>query len=834
MSIKLLLILAPMVCAVLSTKGQNPIQQQNPGKKKKNPALKTAITELKNNKYNILAGKICKWNITPAKNANAPSLLTDNCVVVDNFPMSKQKDAVVIWKKIKRKSFPLILCFDLGKISPISEVMLNTSGGGIHGKSRWPKSIRLYLSNDGESYHFAGDLIRASLPSLPAPADKKEHSVKLFLRNIDSRSRFVKLAITPNEEEFRCDEIQVYNDKQILRSDKALKADKNYITENSIKMRFNWDMQKIRSAVKKAGISQSQKRELLDELDKLGQQAASWKFTGNWKTFRAILPFNKLHSKIWSIYGKLLAAEKFSPLTIWTSYRYKHLGFPVLPERNNKRLKIKMMHNEHRAVTFNLTNASVKEKTVKFKIDNLSPGKWLKVFQIENVDTYYFIPKRQALVELFAKDGFFHTTVSPGMTRQIWLSINSKHLKPQTYHTKIKIQTNDVESELPLQLTVSNIKMPEEPTLTLCVYDNSGRRFNKNLQSQVAQNLKSHLVTCKCDQALAPLLAIPDASYFDEDANLIKPLDFSVFDQHLETNPGFRKYLFTQSSHCKKTFPFSPESPKFSKAISQWAEAWENHLIEKEIPKGKIIFQYHDEPTAEKAKANIKWLKAVKAVSKRISSYTTYHLALPRNLMKEMVALNDITTPTMTLALWAGGNQKSERDMKLYDIFTGIPKSPNKLWLYMCIDPIDVDPEAYYRLQAWQCFKLGATGSAFWSYFDTRGHSSWNKYISEEKNYSFIYRDENSIIDSKNWKAIREGVEDYEYLNMLSEEIKKLKFQDKDVSRSQKVLDSAMQIALKGASHNWYWYNWSRNSFFKQIEQARLMVLDELERLQIH
>ena len=803
---------------------------------KKKDLIKKIISS---NRNNIVAAKTCTWNISPSQNGN-PALLTDNSLSGPLMPMSKQKDAV-IWTKIERKKFPLTLCFDLEKEQPVSEIMVSTSGGGIY-KNRWPRSIRVYLSNDGKNYCYAGDIISASLNSILAPESRQEHNVRLYLKGIDTRARFIKLAITPAKRSFRCDEVQVYSDNKKQSSSlkppfvKTLKADEKYLTEISSKMRFHWDIEKITDAVKKAKISEAEKNKLLNELAKVNAQIAVWKFTGDWKKFRAILPYNRLHSKIWSIYGKLLAAEKFSPLTTWTSYRYRHLGMLAVPNLKQKNLKLKMMRNEHRALTFNLTNASDNEKNVRFQLGTLVKGvnnqDWIKFFQVENVDTYYFVPKQQALVELFSQDGVYTTRIAPGMTRQIWLSFYSKNIPAGVYNSKIKITSGKFHDALPLGLTVSSIKISESPALTLAMYDTHDRRFKKELHKKVIKDLKDHLVSCKMTQALAPMLAIPDKSYFDKDGNLTKPLDFPTFDKYIKDNPGFRKYFFSQSSHCKKTFPYTPDSPNFTKAVSQWAKAWEKHLIEKKIPAGKILIQYYDEPTLDKAKQNLKWKKAVKAASKRVTTFNTYHKPLPYDIMMQGAELNDITTPTMTLALWAGGNQDSEKDQKLYEIFKGITKSKKELWLYMCIDPMNIDPVGYYRLQAWQCFKLGAKGSAFWSYFDTRGHSSWNKYVSEEKNYSPIYRDADSINSSKNWEAIREGVEDYEYLSMLAEKIKNIRKQGKDSVRSQKVLESAVKEALHGTSYNWYWYGWDNNSFDGQADSARLMVLKELERIQ--
>ena len=94
------------------------------------------------------------------------------------------------------------------------------------------------------------------------------------------------------------------------------------------------------------------------------------------------------------------------------------------------------------------------------------------------------------------------------------------------------------------------------------------------------------------------------------------------------------------------------------------------------------------------------------------------------------------------------------------------------LQFYSCSGPARLlDPYSYYRLQAWHCWQIGATGSWFWSFGDNAGSSSWNEYMAVAGPYTPLFLDDNSVVAGKQMEAIRESVEDYEYFVMLRQAI---------------------------------------------------------------
>ncbi|MCZ7600041.1 MAG: hypothetical protein M5U09_23060 [Gammaproteobacteria bacterium] len=90
------------------------------------------------------------------------------------------------------------------------------------------------------------------------------------------------------------------------------------------------------------------------------------------------------------------------------------------------------------------------------------------------------------------------------------------------------------------------------------------------------------------------------------------------------------------------------------------------------------------------------------------------------------------------------------------------------LMLYSCSGPVRrLDPYGYHLLQVWECFRVGAVASMFWSFGDSGGGTAWNEYVTPGHVYCPQMLGPEGAEDAKHLEAIREGRQDYEYLVML-------------------------------------------------------------------
>ena len=109
------------------------------------------------------------------------------------------------------------------------------------------------------------------------------------------------------------------------------------------------------------------------------------------------------------------------------------------------------------------------------------------------------------------------------------------------------------------------------------------------------------------------------------------------------------------------------------------------------------------------------------------------------------------------------------------DFYVKQREAGRELWFYTCSGPGRLlDPYACHRMQPWFCWKYGAKGSCFWAFGDSSDASSWNEYISKSGAYTPLFLDARTVTEGKHMEAIREGMEDYEYLRMLRDRVVEL------------------------------------------------------------
>ncbi len=122
------------------------------------------------------------------------------------------------------------------------------------------------------------------------------------------------------------------------------------------------------------------------------------------------------------------------------------------------------------------------------------------------------------------------------------------------------------------------------------------------------------------------------------------------------------------------------------------------------------------------------------------------------------------------------------------------------LQFYSCSGPARLlDPYSYYRLQAWHCWHVGATGSYFWAFSDNSGSSSWNEYFVRGGPFAPVFLDNQSVTAAKQMEAVRESVEDYEYFVMLRKAVEKAKASGRSaaaIRTAEKLLSDAAKTVL--------------------------------------
>ena len=254
------------------------------------------------------------------------------------------------------------------------------------------------------------------------------------------------------------------------------------------------------------------------------------------------------------------------------------------------------------------------------------------------------------------------------------------------------------------------------------------------------------------------------------------------------------------------------------------------------IDPAKIAFLLVDEPGANPSYALtadtiiINWANAIKNAfspgESRVRIWEDPFFSDPNDhsvLAPEMMSVCDVLCPHPFLS-WPFDTEE-----QYFETLTQPPATGKALAFYSTDYSDTVDPYAYYRLQAWYSFQKGAAEMSFWAFSDQRGNPSWKtKDYYTSRSYSPLFIDPLSVTDGKGMEAIREGVEDYEYLQMLRSQIAALPAgTSKD--QAQAVLDTAVNSTL--ASYTATNLQWSAAKDRTVADTQRNLVLSMLETL---
>ena len=197
----------------------------------------------------------------------------------------------------------------------------------------------------------------------------------------------------------------------------------------------------------------------------------------------------------------------------------------------------------------------------------------------------------------------------------------------------------------------------------------------------------------------------------------------------------------------------------------------------------------------------------------------------PTKAPPELFAVADVLCPNRPM--WLAQGEPFARfylDQKLQG---------RELQFYSCSGPARLlDPYSYYRLQAWHGWQVGATGSFFWAFGDNSGASSWNPYLAKAGPYTPLFLDEKTVTAGKHMEAIRESVEDYEYLVMLRKAVEQAKAagrSDAAVSEAETLLKTAADEVLhaEGADR----LRWHESKDRTVADRGRIRILEVLTEL---
>ena len=538
--------------------------------------------------------------------------------------------------------------------------------------------------------------------------------------------------------------------------------------EQSIQ-RLTADLAAVRSSLATAPIGVDRATELRARIDAVEGEIKSIPEPDP-ASFTTVLPLNRTHAKILGIHGAMLAAHSLAPLVVWKTHRYDAVPFLADPSFSDgaPAIEISVMRGEYRADAILLTNATDQSIEVQVQLSDV-PGSprpdWLRVSTGEWTDTQQHTPVADALPDAPFSNNAYRFAVPGGMTLRIWFTVNGAKLEPGTYQGRLTVQSARSSMRVPATFRVSRVTMAL-PRLSLGTWDYTDGNGKLGITPQnkdaAIRLMRSHFVDSPW--ATRAVLPWPKADQFDEVGSLKDPLDFQALDSWIGFWPGARRYYV--AIEASSSFAGAPiRTPQFATRLASWGRAVVEHARALGLASKGLGFLLVDEPRREEQNVVIsEWARVLRTSAADLDLFEDPIFPRP-----DQVSPPEAFTLVDELCLHLGIYSRGGSPVARY--FEERRAAGQRLWVYQTSGPVRLlDPTQYFRMQAWHAFSIHAIGIAFWSFGDTGGRaSSWNEYATGTIAYAPAFIGPFDVTDSVHWQAVREGIEDYEYLSMLSD-----------------------------------------------------------------
>jgi hypothetical protein len=717
-----------------------------------------------------------------------------------------------------------MVTLDLGKDFPIRGASLNTAAGraGVN----WPAAIRIFVAGEDGQFRDGGDLLALS-EQHGAPAGDVYGVHRYWTDALRTHGRYVAFVVTNQPYTFM-DELEVYaGDPAWLDETKPGEAIPDlavYVTNNQtrdgVSRRLRRDLATLREKAAMPDVPAMVREGVTAELDAIARDLAE--IPQPEAGFKAVLPLGPLHRRIFACQASLWPrGGTRGGFHVWQSALWgplSHLADPPIGARPE--LNVAMMGNEYRAASLNISNPGAADLTLEVAIDRLPGGMnpdYISVQEVAWTDTASGVPVASALPDAERRGAGWAIHVPSGMTRQVWFTFHPVDVPAGTYQGRVVISGGSELVAVPMNFHLYPMRFPDRPTLKFGGWDYTdvtrSRGVNENNRAAFVAHLKERMVNAPW----ATSQVVPRGVH-DSDGKMTSPPDTRVFDDWITLWPDAAQYCVFAA--IDGTFgAWAMGTPAFDTAVGDWARFWSAHAKAKGIDPARVCLLLYDEPHAPEQDAIIiAWASAIRASGAGLSVWEDPTYDKVSESQAAMAAQCQILCPNRPIFLAA--------DEAYRDFYRAQRDAGRALEFYSCSGPSTLlDPYAYYRLQAWTCWKEGAVASYFWAFGDNADISSWNEYVSQRSIYTLSFLDDRSITAAKPMEAAREGVEDYEYFVMLREALKSAPAGPKaDAARA--LLTELPEVVLStGTSKSLMWHDEVDRS---QADVARIRILEVL------
>jgi len=729
-----------------------------------------------------------------------------------------------------QNALPVTITIDLESVQPIGGLSFNTAAGvaGV----QWPISILVMVSRDDKTYYLAGDLVELSAVEHGEPKAAGYGLHRFITSKLRTYGRYVKLLIFGSGPFVFADEIEIHKgSRQFLALDTpgeeigdVNRFQRQMAITRGVRRRLRLDLTEVRKLAEEC----NQISKWRTEFENIEKEISSLQFKPP-SDFRTIFPINDLHRRIFMIQAGLWRSRGFLGLVVWRKNRWDMLSPTELPQSAEVGIHIDMMQNEYRGAAFNVSNSDQTTAHIQLAIDRLPGGAnpdYITVHEVPFTDTRSGVPIAAAMPGLHKEQGKYNVAIEPGLTKQIWLNFHPQNVPAGEYHGSILITPG--RQRIPVRFKVFPFRFPNQPTLHLGGWDytDADSRYEVTPANQAAfiRHLREHFV----DSPWAGSRVLSHGKY-DGQGNMIEEPDTEFFAKWVKRWPNAHNY-YVFASVSNSFAGFKMGTAAFENAVGNWIRWWAKKLPQWNVRPNQLGLLLVDEPHAhEQDDTIIAYARVIRKAAPEVVIWEDPTWRRPWEARPEMFELSDVLCPNLPMLITEGD--------KFADFYVRQQQAGRKLWFYSCSGPGKLlDPYSYHRLQQWFCWKYAAKGSGFWAFGDSNGASSWNEYLSLRGAYTPVFLDETTVAAGKHMEAIREGIEDYEYLVMLGKQITRSGREggtEAVIKEAEDLLANAADRVIKDqTSQKLYWRQPKDRSVADKVRIEILEMMTQLNNLQ--
>ncbi len=718
------------------------------------------------------------------------------------------------------------MTIDLGRVQHIRGVTFNTAAGksGV----RWPLAILILVSENARDYRYVGDLVRLDEEDNgPVGYGYRVHKFKT--EKLHTRGRYVKLIAMRSGLFTFVNEVEVYGGSKSEMPDDAggvtVANIRQFVKEAQyqvyVRRRLIRDLKVIERTARSldAGVE-----DILERIDSIRSRIDSAQFDGR-GSFSASLPLNNLHERVFSLQANVWRHKFKQPVIVWQKNHWDMLSPTEMPSPGPVSIDVAMMSNEFRSAAFNISSSDDQKTKVRLQITGLpggtNPG-YITVHKVVFTDTAEGVPVAAALPVVSPEDGMYSVELLPGLTQQIWLTFHPEDIPAGEYKGQIIVEPFGI--EVPIRLKVYPLRFPDKPSLHLGGWDYTDGTGSRDVTEQNMFPLITHLREHFVDTTWAQSSVLALGQYDSKGKMTVEP-DAKLFEEWIFRWRGARRYMVFLSAN-EKFAGFRMGTPAFKNALGSWASWWTRKARGFGMKKGQLGLLIVDEPSTDKqAWIIVEYAGVIRLSAPDFVIWENPSWTSPSDAPARVFEKSDVLSPPLRFFFKYGSEFREFYATQL--------QSGKELGFSLASDKL-LDPYGHYRLSGWFCWKYGAKGSSFWSFGDASGAAPWDSYALDNISYTPLFLGHRSVVHGKHMEAIREGVEDYEYLAVLDRRIKELELR----GEKPELLNRAKDILSKGTAKVVTGYgsdrdvSWNSHKNRSIADDVRIQLLNMLAELQ--